>query len=294
VREELAVIASPPPPRALPIAAASTPGDFVTGRIEHIEPETPDTTTLVVGVDPVIAAGQPGQFLMVTRPGLPAMPISISRYHPATNRIELSIRAAGPATATLGRLGVGDELGLRGPLGRGWPIEAAQGRDVIVVTGGIGLSPLRSLVDGLLAERDRFGAVRLYHGARTPADRPHRPDLDTWAARDDIELGVTVDRAGDDWTGPVGVVTHLFDAARWDGREAIAFVCGPERMMQATAATLLDRGLRPERIYVSLERHMECGVGLCGHCQMGRFFVCRDGPVFSLAELGPAFSLEGI
>jgi NAD(P)H-flavin reductase/formate hydrogenlyase subunit 6/NADH:ubiquinone oxidoreductase subunit I len=294
VREELAAIASPPPPRALPIAAASTPGDFVTGRIEHIEPETPDTTTLVVGVDPVIAAGQPGQFLMVTRPGLPAMPISISRYHPATNRIELSIRAAGPATATLGRLGVGDELGLRGPLGRGWPIEAAQGRDVIVVTGGIGLSPLRSLVDGLLAERDRFGAVRLYHGARTPADRPHRPDLDTWAARDDIELGVTVDRAGDDWTGPVGVVTHLFDAARWDGREAIAFVCGPERMMQATAATLLDRGLRPERIYVSLERHMECGVGLCGHCQMGRFFVCRDGPVFSLAELGPAFSLEGI
>jgi NAD(P)H-flavin reductase len=222
------------------------------------------------------------------------MPISISRYHPATNRIELSIRAAGPATATLGRLGVGDELGLRGPLGRGWPIEAAEGRDVVVVTGGIGLSPLRSLVDGLLAERDQFGTVRLYHGARTPADRPHRPDLDTWAARDDIELGVTVDRAGDDWTGPVGVVTHLFDAARWDGREAIAFACGPERMMQATAATLLDRGLRSERIYVSLERHMECGVGLCGHCQMGRFFVCRDGPVFSLAELGPAFSLEGI
>jgi NAD(P)H-flavin reductase/formate hydrogenlyase subunit 6/NADH:ubiquinone oxidoreductase subunit I len=294
VREELAAIASPPPPRALPMAAASTPGAFVTGRIEHTESETPDTTTLVVSVDPVVAAGRPGQFLMVTRPGLPAVPISISRYHPTTNRIELSIRAAGPATATIARLGVGDELGLRGPLGRGWPIEAAEGRDVVVVTGGIGLSPLRSLVDGLLAERDRFGTVRLYHGARTPADRPHRSDLETWAARNDIELGVTVDRAGEDWTGPVGVVTHLFDEARWDGREAIAFVCGPERMMQATAATLLDRGLRPERIYVSLERHMECGVGLCGHCQMGRFFVCRDGPVFSLAELGPAFSLEGI
>ena len=105
---------------------------------------------------------------------------------------------------------------------------------------------------------------------------------------------MTVDRAGEGWTGPVGVVTHLFDSARWDGREAVAYVCGPERMMQATAATLLDRGLRPERIHVSLERHMECGIGLCGHCQMGRFFVCRDGPVFTLADLGPTFSLEGI
>ena len=294
VREELAAIASPPPARILPPAAAGTPGAFATGRIERIEAETADTTTLVVAVDPLIAAGGPGQFLMVTRPGLPAVPISISRYHPADGRIELSIRAAGPATATLDRLAVGDELGLRGPLGQGWPVEVAEGRDIVVVAGGIGLSPLRPLVDELLRGRDRFGAVRLYHGARTPADRPHVPDLEAWARRRDIELAVTVDRAGEGWTGPVGVVTHLFDSARWDGREAVAFVCGPERMMQATAATLLDRGLRPERIHVSLERHMECGIGLCGHCQMGRYFVCRDGPVFTLADLGPAFSLEGI
>jgi NAD(P)H-flavin reductase/formate hydrogenlyase subunit 6/NADH:ubiquinone oxidoreductase subunit I len=294
VREELAAIASPPPARTLPPAAAGTPGAFATGRIERIEAETDDTRTLVVAVDPLIAAGRPGQFVMVTRPGLPAVPISISRYRPADGRIELSIRAAGPATATLGRLAIGDELGLRGPLGQGWPVEAAEGRDVIVVAGGIGLSPLRPLVDELLAGRDRFGTVRLYHGARTPRDRPHVPDLEAWARRRDLDLAVTVDRAGEGWTGPVGVVTHLFDAARWDGREAVAFVCGPERMMQATAATLLDRGLRPERIHVSLERHMECGIGLCGHCQMGRFFVCRDGPVFTLADLGPTFSLEGI
>ena len=105
---------------------------------------------------------------------------------------------------------------------------------------------------------------------------------------------MTVDRAGEGWRGPVGVVTQLFDDARWDGREAVAFVCGPERMMQAATATLLDRGVRPERIFVSLERHMECGVGLCGHCQVGRYFVCRDGPVFSLAELGQTFTLAGI
>jgi NAD(P)H-flavin reductase len=222
------------------------------------------------------------------------VPISVSRYHPEDRSIELSIRAAGPATATLNGLGSGEWVGLRGPLGRGWPLEAAEGRDVIVVAGGIGLSPLRPLIDELFAERARHGAIRLFHGARTPADRPHQPDLAAWAARPDTELAVTVDRADEAWTGPVGVVTHLFDGARWDGREAVAFVCGPERMMQATVDTLRDRGLRRSRIFVSLERHMECGIGLCGHCQMGKAFVCRDGPVFSIAELGDSFTREGV
>jgi NAD(P)H-flavin reductase/Fe-S-cluster-containing hydrogenase component 2 len=294
VREEVMTIARPPARAALPAAAAATPGAFVPARVDETSIETPDTTTLILGdVEPTVAAGRPGQFVMLTRPGLPAVPISVSRYRP-DGRIELSIRAAGPATATLSDLGPGASVGLRGPLGRGWPIEAAEGRDVVVVAGGIGLSPLRPLIDALIADRARFATVRLFHGARSPIDRPHVKDLDGWATRDDVEVAVTVDRAGEGWTGPVGVVTHLFDSARWDGREAVAFVCGPERMMQATAATLQDRGLRPERIFVSLERHMECGIGLCGHCQMGRFFVCRDGPVFSLAELGPTFGLEGI
>jgi NAD(P)H-flavin reductase/NAD-dependent dihydropyrimidine dehydrogenase PreA subunit len=295
IREEIMTIARPSTRRALPVAVATAPGSFVPARVETTFAETADTTTLVLtDVDPRIAAGGPGQFVMLTRPGLPAVPISISRYHPERRSIELSIRAAGPATATMNAVPTGEDVGLRGPLGRGWPIEAAEGRDVIVVAGGIGLSPLRPLIDGLLAERSRFGSVRLFHGARTPSDRPHVPDLEAWAARSDIDVAVTVDRGDETWAGPVGVVTHLFDAAQWDGREAVAFVCGPERMMQATVDTLRDRGLRRGRIYVSLERHMECGVGLCGHCQMGRFFVCRDGPVFSVAELGPAFTLEGV
>ena len=297
VRAELAAIAPPPTrrsTRSAPVAAGG-PGAFITARIHSLHAETPDTTTLVLGdVDPAITDGAPGQFVMVTRPGLPAVPISISRYHPASASIELSIRAAGPATATISGLAAGDEVGLRGPLGRGWPIELAEGRDVIVVSGGIGLSPVRPLIDALLDERDRYGVVRIFHGARTPADRPHAGDLATWADRPDVELGTTVDRADETWPGAVGVVTHLFDQARWPGREAIAFVCGPERMMQATAAALLDRGLRPERIFVSLERHMDCGIGLCGHCQMGKAFVCRDGPVFSLAELGSDFGREGV
>jgi NAD(P)H-flavin reductase len=277
------------------MAVATTPGAFAPARVQRTWAETPDTTTLLLtGVDEAIANGAPGQFVMLTRPSLPAVPISVSRYHPGEGAIELSIRAAGPATATLSGLVPGATVGLRGPLGRGWPLDAAEGRDVIVVAGGIGLSPLRPAIDALLADRERFGAVRLFHGARTPADRPHRDDLAAWSARTDVELGVTVDRAGDDWSGPVGVVTQLFDGARWDGREAVAFVCGPERMMQATVSTLQDLGLRARRIFISMERHMECGVGLCGHCQLGRFFVCRDGPVFSRAELGDAFVLEGV
>jgi NAD(P)H-flavin reductase/NAD-dependent dihydropyrimidine dehydrogenase PreA subunit len=295
VREELMTIARPPVRRPLPIAVATQPGAFVPARVLRTEAETPDTTTLILtDVDPQIAAGAPGQFVMVTAPALPAVPISVSRYHVEQRSIELSIRAAGPATASLRALTAGETLGLRGPLGRGWPLEAAEGRDVIVVAGGIGLSPLRPLMDALLADRERYGAIRLFHGARTPAERPHATDLEAWVARSDMELAVTVDRADDAWTGPVGVVTHLFDGARWDGREAVAFVCGPERMMQATLDTLRDRGLRRSRIFVSLERHMECGIGLCGHCQLGKFFVCRDGPVFSLHELGDVFTLEGV
>jgi NAD(P)H-flavin reductase len=276
-------------------ATAAAPGEYVTARVERTWPETPDTTTLLLtDVDPAIANGAPGQFVMVTRPGLPAVPISVSRYHPDDGAIELSIRAAGPATTTLHDLAPGTKVGLRGPLGRGWPMEAAEGRDVVVVAGGIGLSPLRPAVDALLEDRRRYGKVRLFHGARTPLDRPHKDDLAAWRARYDIDVAVTVDRAGEGWTGPVGVVTHLFDSADWEAREAVAFVCGPERMMVATVATLKDRGLRTERIFVSLERHMECGIGLCGHCQMGRFFVCRDGPVFARSELGDAFLLEGV
>ena len=296
VRAELAAIAPPlelhAEPATLPPAAA-TPSDFSTARVAAVRHETADVRTLVMrDVDPAFLAGRPGQFAMIALPAYPPLPISISRFREDT--IELTIRAAGPATAAITGLGVGDGLGLRGPLGTSWPLEQAAGRDVVFVTGGIGLAPLRPLVDAVRAQRDRFGAVRVFYGARTPADMLYRDELEGWAAEDGIELALTVDRADESWSGPVGVVTHLFDRATWDGSRAVAFVCGPERMMQATADALGARGLTPDRIFVTLERHMECGIGLCGHCQMGRYFVCRDGPVFSLAELGDVFGREGI
>jgi NAD(P)H-flavin reductase/NAD-dependent dihydropyrimidine dehydrogenase PreA subunit len=296
VREELMAIAPPltARPEAAPVLpVAATPGDYVTARVIGKRPETADVTTLVLGdLDPAFLAGNPGQFAMVALPAFPQLPISISRF--GRDTIELTIRAAGPATAALIGLAPGDELGLRGPLGTAWPVDRAVGHDVVVVTGGIGLAPLRPLLDALVAQRNRFGDIHLYYGARTPTDLLYREELRGLAARGDIDVQITVDRAGEDWTGPVGVVTHLFDQASWEGTRSFAFVCGPERMMEATSETLESRGLAPERIFVTLERHMECGIGLCGHCQVGRLFVCRDGPVFSLPQLGDLLGREGI
>ncbi|HEY4752370.1 MAG TPA: 4Fe-4S dicluster domain-containing protein [Candidatus Limnocylindrales bacterium] len=296
IRAELLQIAPPlavrpEPQRPLPVAA--TPGSFATARIVSVRPETEDVTTLTIGdVDPVFLSGEFGQFAMVAVPAFPPVPISISRF--GRDTIDLTIRAAGPATATIIGLGPRDEIGLRGPLGTSWPIERAMGHDVVIVTGGIGLAPLRPLLDGIIARRDRFETVRLFYGARTPADQLYREELRAWAARGDVDVQLIVDRGTPDWTGPVGVVTHLFDQATWPGDRALAFVCGPERMMEATVETLEARGVSPDRIFVTLERHMECGIGLCGHCQVGRLFVCRDGPVFALSQLGGIFGREGM
>ena len=298
VREELMAIAPPEhlsaiqPAEASPPVAAS-PGRYAIGTVISIARETVDTQTLVLGDMPIsLLGGTPGQFLMVDLPGFSGVPISVSRYR--GNEIELTIRAAGATTRAVTSLRPGQQVGLRGPLGRGWPLEVSSGRDLVVVAGGIGLAPLRPLIDGIVAHRARFGEVHLYIGARTPGDLLFAADRAAWAARNDIDMEVIVDRGDAAWTGPVGVVTQLFDHAPMTSARTSAYVCGPEKMMQASARTLAGRGLMPERVFLSMERHMECGIGLCGHCQMGRFFVCRDGPVFTRAELGESFELEGI
>jgi sulfhydrogenase subunit beta (sulfur reductase) len=295
VRQELMAIAPPLDAGRAGVTAApvaASPAHYATATVRETRQESVDVATLVIEAADGFAAGRPGQFAMVAMPAFPALPISISRYQP--DAVELTIRAAGPATSVLERLTQGDEIGIRGPLGTAWPVDRAVGRDIVVVTGGIGLAPLRPLIDAIVRQRLRFETVRLFYGARTPADLLFREDLRVWADEHEVDVELIVDRAGPDWTGRVGVVTNLFDRATWDGSRAVAFVCGPERMMQATVDVLTERGFTSDRIFVTLERHMECGIGLCGHCQMGRLFVCKDGPVFSLAELGDVFGREGI
>ena len=306
VREELLAIApegahegpipwplSPPEGRApAPLAEVALPS-HATAVVQGVNFETADTATLQLSTDdPALLAALPGQFVMVELPAYAVPPISISRIR--QDGLDLTIRSAGPATAALTNLTGGAQVSLRGPLGRGWPIEAAVGRDVVIVAGGIGLAPLRPLIDAIVAERPRFGAVRLYLGARTPRDRLFVAEMNALAGRTDLEVEEIVDRAGPSWLGRVGIVTQLFDHAPWDGSLATAFMCGPERMMQAAATTLNRLGVARRDLWLTLERNMACGVGTCGHCQLGPFFVCRDGPVFSQAELGTAFGREGL
>jgi NAD(P)H-flavin reductase/Fe-S-cluster-containing hydrogenase component 2 len=313
VREELAVIAGPapapsgavdlPPPvttpdtRQLAMAPAHLqPGsirtDYVTGTVADVRAETADTTTLRIATDdPALLAARPGQFVMLAVPAFAIPPISISRIR--SDGLELTIRAAGAATSFLTRLRPGTELALRGPLGRPWPIEDAYGRDVAIVAGGIGLAPLRGLLDQVLAEADRFKSVRVYLGARTPRDRLFVAEMEAHAANG-LDIRATVDRAGPEWLGRVGIITDIFRGAKATGGDVTAFVCGPERMMTAVADVLGDLGVPREHTWLTLERRMECGVGLCGHCQLGSRFVCRDGPVFSVAELGADLRREGL
>jgi sulfhydrogenase subunit beta (sulfur reductase) len=312
VREELAAIAPPfelqPAPEPAPVrplislplisvppdvfARPAKRADVTTATVLAVSAETADTFTMrIEPQDDALLAAQPGQFVMVEQPGFSPLPISVSRV--ADGALLLTIRAAGRATEAVTALQPGSQLGLRGPLGRGWPLERALGRDVVVVAGGIGLAPLRPVLDAVLRRRDRFDQLLLAYGARSPADRIYVDELNAWR-RAGIEVEEIVDRAGPEWLGQVGVVTQLLDRREWHGRSAVAFVCGPERMMQATVSALRTAGITRRRIFVSLERHMDCGIGICGHCQMGPFFICRDGPVFAVSELGDLFGREGI
>ena len=305
VREELLAIAAPgsvaaPVPWPASPATGHAPGPltkveparYVPVEVTSVSRETADTVTLAISTDdPALLASRPGQFVMVASPAHAVPPISISRIRP--DGLDLTIRSVGPATAAVTGSQPGHRLSLRGPLGRGWPIESAHGGDVVIVGGGIGLAPLRPLIDEVLRERHRFGAIRIFLGARTPQDRLFLAEMAALRGRTDLEVEEIVDRGGPEWLGRVGVVTQLFDRATWAGEHTTAFVCGPDRMMQATARSLASRGVDPSRTWVTLERNMACGVGLCGHCQLGPYFVCRDGPVFSVAELGDTFSVEG-
>ena len=296
VREELAAIAPSVAPAARPMAVepvAASSGAYSVARLASVRAETADTTTLTLtDLDPAFLSGRSGQFVMVALPAFPAVPISISRFR--ADSIDLTIRAVGPTSTALVNLHPGAKVGLRGPLGTFWPMEEAYGQHAVVVAGGVGLPPVRGLVDAMVANRDRFESVSLFYGSRTPEDQVFKDDLKAWAANKAIDVSVTVDRAGPEWKGRVGIVTTLFDMISWDCGKVTAFVIGPERMMQASVQGLISKGVPPDRIYISMERHMECGIGLCGHCQTAGRFVCKDGPVFRYDDLGDLFNREGI
>lgn len=243
--------------------------------------ETHDSVTLhLAPVGTPLPQFRPGQFMMMYARGIGEAAISISG-DPSTQdgSVVHTIRAVGAVTAALCDSRPGSIIGLRGPYGTSWDIESGTGRDLVVVAGGVGLAPLRPVVLGALAARRRYGRVTLIAGARTPAEFLYRSELDSWSGRPDLDVELTIDQPAAGWDGPVGFVTEPLQRLPLDPTRTIAFLCGPEPMMRFSAQLLLDKGLEPTDIRLSLERNMKCGVALCGHCQLGPLLVCRDGPV---------------
>ena len=237
-------------------------------------------------VDEAIAPIGPGQFTMLYAFGVGEVPISTSGdLEGDGTTLVHTIRAVGAVTNALCASKPGDVLGVRGPFGNTWPVEEAVGRDLVVVGGGVGLPPLRPVIYHALAHRSDFERVVVLYGGRTPDDLLFRRELERWRGRFDVDVDVTVDAAGSDWSGKVGVVTRLIPPAKFDPARAVAMVVGPEIMMRFTATALIQRGMKPEQIWMSMERTMRCGIGLCGHCQLGPTLICRDGPVYTYADV---------
>jgi NAD(P)H-flavin reductase len=271
------------------ITMETTPEDVMTTiphLIEGFKKETHDTFTLELRQTDGDSGFnfEPGQFNMLYMHGIGEVPISISGDPGDKSRIVHTIRAYGSVTSKMMTLRKEDMIGVRGPFGSHWPIEKLKGYDILLIAGGIGIAPLRPALYHILQNRDKYGKVLLLYGERTPGDLLYRRQLEQWRGRFDLEVDVTVDSAREGWRGNVGFVTALISRIDVDALHTYAMVCGPEIMMYYTIQELRAKALEENQIYISMERNMKCGVGFCGHCQLGPVFVCKDGPVFLYSD----------
>ena len=298
-------------------ALASDPFVPTLYRVGRVQRELPDTVTLELA--PLAGARleyAPGQFNMIYVFGGGEVAISMSG-DPVSGPLVHTVRDVGRVSGAICRLQPGSMVGIRGPFGAAWPIEQSEGADVLIVAGGLGLAPVRPAIYHVLANRQKYGRVAILAGSRDPSDILFRDQLEEWRHRLDLQvevtsvraalreklhwqqrrhtqIEVTVDYADTDWRGNVGAVPALVDRAAFDPQETVAMVCGPEVLMLYTATALQGAGVPAERIWLSMERNMKCAIGLCGHCQFGPDFVCKDGPVMSLDHLGGMLTLREV
>ncbi len=276
---EVAGSAAPPPG-----VMHSTPA-----RVASIDKETHDTFTLAL--EPFegeeLKPFAPGQFSMLYVFGVGELPISISGDPERPGRLVYTVRSVGQATYALVTRRAGDAVGVRGPFGTQWPMAAARGKDVLIIGGGIGLAPLRPAIYHILRHRGDYGRLIVLYGARSPRDLLYRKELAAWSYLPDTQVLTTVDYGGVTWRGYVGVVTTLFRYVRLQPASTVALMCGPEIMMRYVIRELESRGVPPGNVHISMERNMKCAVGFCGHCQLGPYFICKDGPIFTPGEMRP-------
>ncbi len=225
-----------------------------------------------------------GQFVELSIFGVGEAPISISSAPSKQGFLELCVRESGDVTGSLHKMQCGDIVGIRGPFGKGFPFEEMKGHDVLLVAGGLGIAPLKSLINHIHDERHSFGKVTILYGSRTPAELLFRQQFDMWKHREDFELIMTVDQPDESWDGEVGLVTRLFDRLDIDPANTYAAICGPPVMYRFVIDEMRKKAMHVDRIYVSFERRMKCGIGKCGHCGVGHQYACVDGPVFNYWE----------
>jgi NAD(P)H-flavin reductase len=261
----------------------------VRAELEAVLEETPNVKTFRIRPERPLRFDA-GQFVDLTVPGVGEAPFTPSSSPRVADTLEITIMRVGKVTEALHRLAPGAELWVRGPLGEAYPLDRMRGREVLIAGGGCGVGPLRALIYVILDEIDRYPRVILRYGARTPDDVVFKEALrDEWEGRVDLDVLLTVDRAAEGWPGHVGVLPRILEPDRLncDPSNGVAIVCGPPLMMKYTTLKLLERGYAPGDIYLSMERNMSCGIGKCGHCRLGRWYVCRDGPVLTYAQVEP-------
>ncbi len=265
-------------------------------KIQRITRETHDSHTLEL--EPAVSkekfSFRPGQFNMLYAYGIGEVPISISGDPTDNSKLVHTVRSIGTVSSAICKLKKGSIIGVRGPLGTWWPLDEAKGNDVVIVIGGIGTAPLRGAIYYILAHRESYGQVVVLYGARSPKEFLFPKLFEQWRGRFDLDVHLTVDTAPSGWRGNVGLVTSLIPRASFDPYHTTALVCGPEVMMRFTIQELNKRGVENSDIYVSMERNMKCGIGHCGHCQLGPFFICKDGPVFKFSEIKQFFEKREI
>ena len=257
--------------------------------VTEVRPETSDTSTFVVTFDDAKMRESftylPGQFVELSIFGVGGCPIGVASSPTEKGFLEFCVRAVGTVTNAIHDLEVGDKLGVRGPLGNSWPTEEVEGKGLLFIGGGIGLPPLRSLIHYVLDNRDRYGAVEIVYGARSPQDLVYKQELKEWEERPDVDLYVTVDAGDESWEGPVGFVPPFLREIDPSPENKVAFTCGPPIMIKLVVEALEDLDYADANIVTTLEMKMKCGVGKCGRCNIGDKYICRDGPVFTFEQL---------
>ncbi len=264
--------------------------------IEKIIEETPDTRTFHFSFKDEklrrefsFESGQFGEFSIF---GVGEAPFCISSSPTRCDHLEFAVKRVGRVTSALHRLGAGAEIGFRGPYGNGFPLGYLEGKNLVFIAGGIGLAPLRSLIWNVLDKRDKYRKIDIIYGARSPADLCFTYDLDSWKQDKTVNMVTTVDKGDDSWTGREGFVPQVLEQLAPSAKEAVAVVCGPPVMIRFTFPVLAKLGFTPGQMITTLEKRMKCGIGKCGRCNIGDIYVCRDGPVFSYAQIRDFISSE--